>query len=154
KDFDDLIEALNENYHFQLAKVQGGNGPSDQASFYRAKIPVIFFYTGIHPDYHMPSDTADKINVAGMRRVADLSADLIGHLAGRPERPQYVKVDEATTGRNYQVPRIGIIPAYGGEEEGLLLDGVAEGGAAAKAGLQKGDRIVEIGDKPVKDIQT
>jgi len=153
KGFDSLIESLNENYNFQMQKVPGGMGPSDHASFYQRKIPVFFFFTGDHPDYHRPSDTADKINIAGMRKIADLVADLTTHLGTVAQRPEYVFVPSAKT-PSVQGPRIGIRPDYGSDKEGVLLGGVVEGGPAQKAGLKEGDLIIAVGDKPAKDLQT
>ena len=62
---------------------------SDHFSFYKKKVPVLFFWTGFHADYHKPSDTADKINVEGMRKIADLSVDVIADLATEEKRPEY-----------------------------------------------------------------
>lgn len=156
KTFDPLIEKLNQDYHFKLKKVPTGMGPSDQESFYLKKIPVVFFFTDDHPDYHRPSDTADKINVVGMGKIVDLVEKVVGRLASEPERPQYVKV-AGGSGRSPSVrgPRIGIRPSYGDESDaGVLLEGVVEGGPAAKAGLKEGDRIVDVGGKPVKNLET
>jgi len=91
KTFDALIEALNKKYDFQLKKVPTGMGPSDQMTFYEKKVPVFFFFTNDHADYHRPSDTSDKINVPGMRRIVDLTEELAAHLA-TAARPEYVKV--------------------------------------------------------------
>src|SRR6202011_5293936 len=117
KTFDKLIDSLNENYQFQLHKVPSGFGPSDHSSFYLRKIPVFFFFTGDHPDYHKPTDTVDKINVAGMTRVADLVEDLVGYLENVAERPKYVKVPRRPGSgmRMGAGPRLGIMPEYGAE---------------------------------------
>jgi S1-C subfamily serine protease len=116
---------------------------------------VFFFFTGDHEDYHRPSDTADKINVPGMRRVTDLTADLVDHLARESERPEYVKVagGNVVSLGGVTGPRLGIRPSYGDTGEGVLLGGVSEGAPAAKAGMQEGDRIIEIAGKPVKNLE-
>jgi hypothetical protein len=152
KTFNGLIDEVNKKYDFQLKKVEGGFGPSDHASFYAKQVPVFFFFTSDHEDYHRPSDTSDKINVPGMEKVVELTEDLVTELATVPERPKYVKLagGSPTPGN---VPRIGIRPSYGDDGEGVLLDGVVDGGPAAKAGLKEGDRIVEIGGKPVKNLE-
>jgi hypothetical protein len=153
--FDALLESVNKKYDFKLQKIASGMGPSDQQSFYLKNIPVLFFFTGDHPDYHRPSDTADKINVAGMVRVADFVEDLVDNLESVPERPKYVRVPSprGRGGMRMGGPRLGIMPEYGDDGEGVLLSGVVEGAAAAKAGLKEGDRIIEMAGKPVKNLE-
>jgi hypothetical protein len=155
KTFDKLIDSTNQKYGFHISKVQTGMGPSDQMSFYLKNIPVYFFFTDLHGDYHRPSDTADKINVPGMARIANMVADVVSRLAAVPERPEFVKVPGGppplTRG---QAPRLGIQPSYGDDKEGVLLGGVSEGTPAAKAGLKEGDRIVEMAGKPIKNLES
>jgi hypothetical protein len=158
KEFDGQLTELNKKYDFQMQKVAGtrmAGGSSDHASFYAKKIPVIFFFTGNHPDYHRPTDTADKINVPGMRKVADFSEELIEQLAAEDQAPVYVAVNQPSPGRpaGGGGPRLGIMPSYGDEKEGVLLEGVSPGQAAEKAGLKEGDRILELGGKPVKNLE-
>jgi hypothetical protein len=154
KTFNEVIDHLNGKYDFRLQKVPSGMGPSDQESFYLKHVPVYFFFTGDHPDYHRPSDTADKINVPGMMRVTDLVEDLAEYLDVIRERPQFVQV-AGGSGNVARVhgPRLGIRPEYGDSEEGVLLAAVSEGGPAEKAGLKAADRIVEIAGKPVKNLE-
>ncbi len=158
KTFSDILDTLNQKYDFKLQKRPGGgSGLSDHASFYAKQIPVIFFWTDYHSDYHRPGDTADKINVAGMRRIADWTEDLVEYLRTVPDRPEYVKLASGSTGRSpggVSGPRLGIRPSYSDDKDGVLLDGVTEGGAAAKAGLKEGDRIIEVAGKPVKNLET
>jgi hypothetical protein len=153
--FDSLLESTNKKYDFKLQKVPSGEGPSDHQSFYLKNVPVLFFFTGDHRDYHKPSDTADKINVPGMMRVANLVQELAGYLETVPERPQYVKVPRRPGGgtRMGGGPRLGIMPEYGADGDGVLVGGVVEGRPAAKAGVKEGDRIVEIAGKPVKNLE-
>jgi hypothetical protein len=153
KTFEELIDSLNKKHDFQLKKVASGMGPSDQMSFYTRKVPVFFFFTNDHPDYHRPSDTADKINVPGMRRVADLVEEVTAHLAAVPEPPEYVKVTGPAMAGMGDAPRLGVRPDYGDDGEGVLLSGVNEGTPAEKAGLKEGDRILELGGKPVKGLE-
>ena len=152
KNFDALIESLNKKYDFQLRKVPSGMGPSDQMSFYEKKVPVYFFFTNDHADYHRPSDTSDKINVSGMRRIVGLTQDLAPYLT-TSDRPEYVKVaGGGGTGGPGGGPRLGILPDYGDPKEGVLVNGVSDGAPAARAGLKAGDRIVEIAGQPIKDL--
>ena len=157
KGFSTLVEEVNKKYDFRLIEKKGGTGPSDQDSFYRRKVPVLFLWTGYHSDYHLPSDTADKINVPGMARVVDITEGLISRLAGEKSRPEYVRVaSDFQPSPTKGMPRLGVMPSYedSGDVPGLLIDGVSDGGPAAKAGLKTGDRIVEIGGRPVTNINT
>ena len=153
KNFNALVEKLNKNYNFVLHKDDKFQPNSDHYSFYAKKIPVLFFWTGYHPDYHKPSDTADKINVPGMRKIVDLSEDVVQYLATVPEHPDYV-AGKVSTGRGGNSgPRWGFTPAYGDEGKGVLISEVRDGMPAAKAGLKGGDRILEVAGKPIKDLQ-
>lgn len=156
KTFDALLESTNKKYDFKLSKKPSGFGPSDHASFYGAKVPVLFCWTDYHEDYHAPGDTADKINVAGMRKIADFAEEIVAHLVADEKRPEYVEIKSPFTGsRSSDGPRLGIRPGYSDEEDkGVLLEGVSDGGPAAKAGLKSGDRIVEMAGKPVKNLET
>jgi PDZ domain/Peptidase family M28 len=153
RNFDSLLNDVNKKYDFKITKQPGGLGPSDHASFYAKKIPVYFLFTGDHADYHRPSDTSDKINVPGMKRIADMVEDLTDHVARLPERPVYVKTVAPFVPRTEgPIPRLGIRPSYGDSGQGVLLGAVNEDGPAAKAGLKEGDRIVEMGGKTIKDL--
>lgn len=159
KNFAELIDKHNEKYNFLIRKSASGQGPSDHASFYAKNLPVLFFFTGLHPDYHKPSDTAEKINVAGMKKIADMVEEIGLAVATADARPEFQKVAgsmridrDAPSGRP-SGPRLGVMPSYDDEGLGMLLQGVSPGGLAEKAGLKEGDRIVEIGGKPVKNVQ-
>jgi hypothetical protein len=160
KTFDALIDELNAKHKLQIQKDKTGYGPSDHQSFYGKKIPVFFFYTGMHQQYHKPADTVDTINIPGMRKVADMVEDLTTALATDPKRPeyQYVAGTFNPSGRSSgpsgpSGPRMGVVPSYSSDDKpGLVLDGVSDNGPAKKAGLLAGDRILEISGKPVKDI--
>jgi hypothetical protein len=150
KEFEGLIDAGAKKYGFALKKQASGFGPSDHASFCSKKVPVLFVWTGVHADYHKPSDTADKINLEGMRRVVDMSEEIIARLT-QMDRPTFLEVKGAPMGRPSSGPRLGIRPGYS-DAEGVEVEGVSSGGAAEKAGVKDGDRIVEIAGKPVKNI--
>jgi hypothetical protein len=155
KTFAALLDEVNQKYHFKLVKKPGGIGPSDHASFCLKKIPVLFCWTDYHDDYHKPSDTADKINVPGMRKVVDFTADLVTRLATAPARPEYVEVKSDHGPLTGSVPRLGIRPSYSdADETGVLLEDVTKDGPAAKAGVRAGDRIVEVAGKPVKNLES
>jgi hypothetical protein len=152
KNFDGLLSELNHKFDFKFNKLPGGIGPSDHSSFYAQKVPVFFFFTGDHSDYHRPSDTSEKINVAGMKKVADMVEQLAWGLTESPTRPKFVKAADPPQQRYGSIPRLGVMPSYSDGGEGVLLSGVSDGGPASKAGLKEGDRIVEIAGKPVRDI--
>ncbi|HVS00548.1 MAG TPA: M28 family peptidase [Thermoanaerobaculia bacterium] len=133
-----------------------GFGPSDHSTFYAAGVPVLHFFTGVHDDYHKPSDDADKINAEGGVRVAGLVADVAGSLAGRGERLTYKSAPApAPQGdqRSYGAS-LGTVPDYAGDgRPGVLLAGVRPQSAAEKAGIRRGDLLVELAGTPIRDIQ-
>ncbi len=153
KPFKELIDRLANRYDFTLQSKAAGFGPSDHASFCGKKVPVLFVWTGTHADYHRPSDTADKINVPGMRRIVDLSQEAITTLTGI-DRPAFIEVKGAPGSRPSGGPRLGIRPGYGGDVPGVEVEGVTPGGPADKAGVKGGDVIVGLGGKPVKDLRS
>ncbi|HTN75299.1 MAG TPA: PDZ domain-containing protein, partial [Pirellulaceae bacterium] len=140
---------------FAITRKPGGYGPSDHASFYAKKIPVFHLFTGTHTDYHRPSDDSDKLNIEGMRRIADLSADIAERIANADARPTYVenKQQESIAGPAGDRPYFGSIPDYADEVEGLKLSGVAPEGPAAKAGVKGGDIIVQFGESKISGIE-
>ncbi|MCI0458900.1 MAG: M28 family peptidase [Gemmataceae bacterium] len=156
KGFDELIEKFNEKHKFSLTKRPGNSGYSDHASFYRKQVPVMFLWTDTHPEYHRPTDTAERINVEGMRRITDLAERLVKHFQGVQPRPEHV----AITGGKVDPIRpkgkvtLGIVPEYSGDDKkpGLGVGQVAEGRPAAKAGIKAGDLIVELNGKAVRNI--
>jgi hypothetical protein len=154
KTFNALLDDLAGKYGFALHKQESGYGPSDQESFYKKEVPVIFYWTGYHADYHRPSDTADKINYPGMRKVVDLTEETVTRLATAAERPVYVELAPPPAPPHGDVPRLGVRFDYGADtKDGVLLDGVTPGLPAAKAGIKGGDVIVAIDGKPVRSIQ-
>jgi hypothetical protein len=154
KGFEQLVEKLNEKHGFQLIKKQSGLGPSDHDSFCRRNIPVFFLWNNIHPDYHRPSDTADKINVKGMRQIADLAEEIIDHLSKTEKRPEFVQVKQQPMKAPVRGKvTLGIVPDYSSEgDEGLRVEDVTAGRPAAKAGLKAGDIIVEIAGQKIANI--
>src|SRR5262249_7392715 len=149
------LDRSNEKYDFLLHKEPKVIPYSDHASFYSKKVPVMFFWTNYHPDYHAPTDTSDKINIAGMRRIVDLTEEVVEYLATTEQRPVYTPAPSAARPAGGDVPRIGIRPSYAEDDDkGVLVDGVTEDGPAAKAGIRAGDRIVEIAGKLVKNLES
>ncbi len=151
--WDKELKELNEQTKFDLSFKPEGFGPSDHSSFYGKKIPVLHFFTGNHPDYHRPSDDWDKLNIDGIRRVADLVEAIVLKTAATEARPDYVEVKgTAQVGRSGNRPYVGTIPDFSSEEPGYSISGAASGSPADKAGMKAGDRIVKIGPHKVTGL--
>ena len=138
---------------FQLGIGQDGFGPSDHQSFYVKDLPVLFFFTGSHDDYHKPSDTSDKINSAGASQIGELVRRITLEIANEPQRIAFtrVKTESKPTGRGFSV-YLGTVPNYSDQSDGLKLDGVRAGSPAERAGLQAGDVVTKLGSVPVKNV--
>ncbi|HKR10448.1 MAG TPA: M20/M25/M40 family metallo-hydrolase [Pyrinomonadaceae bacterium] len=138
---------------FDLTLNEDGFGPSDHSSFYGKQIPVLFFWTGTHADYHKPSDTFEKINYTDQTRILNLVGYIVRNLDVAPQRITYLTAKTEATPRTggFRV-YLGTIPNYADSNNGLLIDGVREDSPAAKAGLKAGDRIVKIGAREVKNV--
>jgi hypothetical protein len=126
--------------------------PSDQTPFYAAGVPVLFFFTDQHEDYHTPGDTADKINGRGMAELATVALRVVERLGGEA-RPTYVKLSPPAPGQHLSGASggafLGVSAEGGSESDGVRLSSVFPGTAAARAGLQNGDVIVRLGDQPI-----
>lgn len=138
---------------FKLTLNEDGYGPSDHSSFYGKQVPVLFFWTGTHNDYHKPSDTADKINYEGEAKIVSFVERIIRDLDKNDKRPTYAVAKSESQGRTggFRV-YLGTIPNYADSNDGLLLDGVRDASPAAKAGLKAGDKIVKIAGHDVKNV--
>ncbi|HOZ79965.1 MAG TPA: M28 family peptidase [Ferruginibacter sp.] len=130
-----------------------GSGPSDHTSFYRKDIPVLFFFTGLHTDYHKPSDDADRINYTGELMVLKYIYKAI-ELNNGKGKPVFTKTREMQTGTSTRFKvTLGIMPDYSFTGDGVRADGVSAGKIAEKAGMKAGDIIVQIGDHSFADMQ-
>ena len=138
---------------FQLRINEDGYGPSDHSSFYSKQVPVLFFFTGSHEDYHRPTDTADRINYDGEARVLEFVREIVYDLQDADKRPAYAaaKSDAATRRTGFSVS-LGTIPSYADSTDGLKLEGVREGSPAQAAGLAAGDVIVKLAGRDVKNV--
>ncbi len=151
--FEHLVRGLNQQYGFEITAQPGGVGPSDHTSFYLRQIPVLFFFTGTHPDYHRPSDDYEKLNLEGMRRVAAMAADLVAAIAETAPRPQYVATNTPSFSRGGDRPYFGSIPDFTQTGKGYAISGVARGSPAEKGGLQAGDVIVRLGESQIGSLE-
>ena len=156
KEWRDIISkgTADSSRSFALTLNEDGYGPSDHSSFYGKQVPVLFFWTGTHVDYHKPTDTWEKINYADQARVLDLVAYIVREIDSADKRVTYQTAKtEPTTARTggFRV-YLGTIPNYAESDDGLLIDGVRDDSPAAKAGLKAGDRIVKIGTRDIKNV--
>ena len=152
--FSSILDSVSSNHNLVINKNPDGFGPSDHASFYVNDIPVLFFFTGAHPDYHRPSDDWDKINAGGLKMALEMIYDItiaLDQLEAAPEFSESGPKSPQQSPQNLKVT-FGIMPSYGADKKGLAVDGVRKDGPAGKAGLVKGDIISEIDGKPVNDI--
>ncbi len=138
---------------FSLTLNEDGYGPSDHSSFYSKQVPVLFFWTGTHEDYHKPSDTSDKINYEGEARVVTFAANIVRDVDKSDKRPTYTVAKSESQGRSsgFRV-YLGTIPNYADSSDGLKLDGVRDDSPASKAGLKAGDKIVKMAGHDVKNV--
>lgn len=149
-DFVPVFNSLKGDFKMKLDSA--GIGPSDHTSFYLKNIPVLFFFTGQHKDYHKPSDDADKVNYAGMIEVLNLGIKAITELDKTPKLKFQETKSKQSENISFKVT-LGIMPDYAFDGEGVHVDGVTEGRPAFAAGVKKGDVITGLGDLPVKSMQ-
>lgn len=127
-------------------------GPSDHSSFYNKEIPVLFFFTGTHRDYHRPSDTWEKVNYEGQVAILGLVERIMRGIDARSEPVPYSKAPApVATGGGFRV-YVGTIPDYAYDGKGLRLSGVAEGGPAEKGGLRGGDIMIRFAHRDINNI--
>ena len=154
--FNSLLDSLSKNKKFKINKTLPGFGPSDHAAFYSKEIPVLFFFTGFHDEYHTPDDTWRLINLNGQKSILDFVYEVTFFLARSPQRPPF---SEAGPRNNSMEKRtafkvtFGIMPNYGSAAIGLEIDQISNtDGPAAKAGIVSGDIIKSINGKEIKNI--
>jgi Peptidase family M28/PDZ domain/PA domain len=158
--FKTLIEQASQRAALQADESEaGGYGASDHTSFTAKQIPTLFFFSGLHGDYHKPSDTWDKINSSGavrvLREVSEISCDL----ADAPGRPQFIRLaanphagGTGVSGGGGYGPYFGSVPDFGGPPHGVRFSDVRDGSPAAKAGFRAGDVLVDFGGKPIDNL--
>ncbi len=138
-----------------------GEGSSDHTSFITKQVPVLFFFSGLHSDYHKPSDTWEKIDAPAAAKLLELVAAVAGELQQASERPQFVRVAPATHGEGAvgpvsagsgYGPYFGSIPDFGEGTKGVKFADVRAGSPAAKAGFKAGDVMVEFDGKPIQNL--
>lgn len=149
--FKQVLKAHNNK--FKLIENESGVGPSDHTSFYLADIPVLHFFTGQHSDYHKPGDDSDKLNYDGMEKISSYIFDLISDLNDNGKLAFRKTKNESESTPRFKVG-LGVIPDYLFQGKGMRIDGVSEGKAAQKAGLKKGDVVIQLGDSTITDMRS
>ena len=149
-----LVNQKAKKSPFIIKVDSSGTGPSDHTSFYRKNIPILFFFTGLHADYHKPTDDFDKINYAGELEIIDYIYSLIEKENKENHKIAFTKTREtqSMTSARFSVT-LGIMPDYTFAGSGVRVDGVSDGRPAQKAGLQTGDVIVQLGDFNVTSLE-
>ncbi len=157
-----LLKDATARHEFQTDITErGGYGSSDHTSFTAKHVPVLFFFSGLHADYHKPSDTWDKIDAPSAVRLLDLIADVTDHLTDGSPRAQFVRVVEVqpageVTSHTGTVsgygPDFGSIPDFTEIPNGVRFADIRPGSPAAKAGLKAGDILTAFDGKPIQNL--
>lgn len=146
-----VIDKSDRN--FKIGFDTSGVGPSDHTSFYHQGIPVLFFFTGTHRDYHKPSDDAEKINYKGEASVMRYIYGVVTKMEEQP-KPSFTTTKQTTVGKTRFKVTLGIMPDYTFQEGGVRVDGVIDDRPAIRAGVQNGDIITRLGDHKINGMQT
>jgi len=155
-----LLDQVKGKYPLKLdLSEQGGYGSSDHTSFTAKQIPVLFFFSGLHSDYHRPSDTWDKIDHVSAAALLNMVAEISTELAKADTRPQFIRTADprpmsmaTASARGGGGVYFGSVPDMGASAGGFKLADVREGSPADKAGLKGGDVVYEFAGKPVADL--
>ena len=148
--FKPILDSCN-TFSFQSKFDSSGVGPSDHTSFYLEDVPVLHFFTGQHKDYHKPTDDTEFINFEGIEKVADYIEKVVMSLNNYDSIPFTKTKEKSEKARAFKVT-LGVIPDYLFDGEGMRIDGVKEDRPAAKAGIQKGDIVLKMGEFEVKSM--
>jgi hypothetical protein len=153
--WDPLLDRLNAEYDFAISRQAEGTGPSDHQSFYLKDIPVLHVFTGLHNNYHRPSDDVNLLNMKDMARITQMTAEIVADLDSLDARPEFTKADKQrnVAGSGGDRPYFGSIPDFADTVDGLPLTGVSGGGPAEKAGIKAGDVVIQLGDFKIGGIE-
>ena len=149
-----VIKPNDKKLPFVIKIDSSGTGPSDHTSFYRKDIPVLFFFTGQHKDYHRPSDDADRINYDGELLILNYINTIITNINKQNKKLAFTKTRETQMSMAPFKVTLGIMPDYTFSGAGVRADGVTEGRPASKAGLKAGDVIIKLGDTVVSSMDS
>jgi hypothetical protein len=162
QDLDALVPRSPLHVDDSDAGASGGYGSSDHISFIAKQVPALFFFSGLHGDYHKPSDTWDKINTPGAIQVLELVADITERIDAQAERPQFLRVEEKENPHGGSAPPgissggygpyFGSIPDFAEVPRGVRFADISPGSPAALAGLKAGDILVKFGADPIQNL--
>ncbi len=144
---------IGKHDYFRIRTDSSGVGPSDHSSFYHAGVPVLFFFTGTHKDYHKPGDDAHLLNYPGMAQIGGYIFNIVKRM-DQEAKPAFTPTRQVSTGRTRFKVTLGIIPDYSFQEGGVRVDGVSENKPAAAAGVQAGDVIIGLGSHTINGMQS
>ena len=147
--FKQVVNSMNNN--FKLKIIEDGTGPSDHTSFYNKDIPVLFFHTGSHENYHRPSDDVNLINYKGMSEISNYIIDIIDELETYNKLEFKETISNQPTVARFNVS-LRVMPDYVFEGDGMKASQIIKGGPADDAGLIDGDVIIMLGENEVKDV--
>jgi aminopeptidase YwaD len=148
-----IFSVVNKKKPFNVKFDSSGTGPSDHSSFYRKDIPVLFFFTGLHTDYHKPSDDFNKINYTGELQILKYILSVI-EASGTKGKLAFTKTREQQMGTTARFSvTMGIMPDYTFSGSGVRVDGISDGRPAQKAGIQTGDIIVQLGEHDITSME-
>jgi hypothetical protein len=155
--FESLVRAESRGLGLELSFAEGAFAPSDQTSFHAQGVPVLFFFSGTHPEYHTPDDDPERVDAEGIASIASLVERVVRRLADAQERPRVIQVEAPARGDGDAPgygPYLGTVPAFGGAPvRGVRLQAVRAGSPAEQAGLRADDVIVEFADAPVANLE-
>lgn len=152
-EFTKFFDSLNYK-EIKLTPSTSGYGASDHTVFTARKIPSLHLFTGAHKDYHKPSDDIDKIDAGGIVKVATFVDSLLTYFDHLEKPLVFIKTKDTSRGKRkkkYSVT-LGVIPDHISDVQGFKIDGVTKDKPADKAGMQKGDIIIQLGEITINDI--
>jgi Zn-dependent M28 family amino/carboxypeptidase len=145
----ETVDRASEGLGLEYRHTNEGLASSDGLSFFMAKVPTVFFFTGLHDDYHRPSDDWWLLNAEGAAKVAEWAARTVRTLADADGRPEFHPVRVQAVGMGSRVV-LGVVPSDAPDGKGAVLDEVSQRSPAVAAGMQAGDRIVSFGGREVR----
>jgi len=148
-----LFSSISDGKYLKFKFDSSGTGPSDHTSFYRKNIPVLFYFTNAHSDYHKPTDDANKINYTGELLIIKHILEMVGAANNKPKLAFLPTRETQMTPQRFTVS-LGIMPDYSFNGTGVRVDGVSSGRIAEKAGMKSGDIIVQLGNHATSSVET